>query len=257
MPGSLLLVLAVTSVGVIGTLMAGWGSGNKYSLLGGLRSAAQMVSYELALGLSLVVPGWTAFAASPVVAGQVVRMTRGVADLAAFTEALHTAPDDSPRFAALQDRDVILAFVESYGRTFLEDPEFQRISAPRLKQVEAQLADSGWHIRSAWAAAPTQGGQSWLSHGTLLSGLWVNSQIRYDRLMTSDRISLNGHFGNAGWRTGAAMPAIALDWPEAAWFDYDVMLDAEGLDYAGQPFEWVTMPDQYTWSAVVITCINN
>ena len=203
-----------------------------------------------ALGLSLVVPGWTAFAASPVVAGQVVRMTRGVADLAAFTEALHTAPDNSPRFAALQDRDVILAFVESYGRTFLDDPEFQRISAPRLKQVEAQLADSGWHIRSAWAAAPTQGGQSWLSHGTLLSGLWVDSQIRYDRLMTSDRISLNGHFGNAGWRTGAAMPAIALDWPEAAWFDYDVMLDAEGLDYAGQPFEWVTMPDQYTWSAL-------
>lgn len=52
LPASLLLVLAVTSIGVIGTLMAGWGSGSKYSLLGGLRAGAQLVSYELPLVLA-------------------------------------------------------------------------------------------------------------------------------------------------------------------------------------------------------------
>lgn len=50
----LLYMLALTSVGVYGIVLAGWSSNNKYSLMGGLRSSAQMISYELALGLSIV-----------------------------------------------------------------------------------------------------------------------------------------------------------------------------------------------------------
>lgn len=51
-----LYLMAVSSIAVYGITLAGWSSGNKYALLGGLRAAAQMVSYELALGLSFVVP---------------------------------------------------------------------------------------------------------------------------------------------------------------------------------------------------------
>jgi NADH-quinone oxidoreductase subunit H len=50
----LLIILGATSVGVYGVALAGWSSNSKYSLLGSLRASAQMISYELALGLSLV-----------------------------------------------------------------------------------------------------------------------------------------------------------------------------------------------------------
>ena len=49
-----LFILAVTSVGVFGIMLAGWSSNTKYSLMGGLRSSAQMISYELAMGASII-----------------------------------------------------------------------------------------------------------------------------------------------------------------------------------------------------------
>ncbi|MFN8195633.1 MAG: NADH-quinone oxidoreductase subunit NuoH [Nocardioidaceae bacterium] len=54
MPVAVLFVMAIASVGIYGIVLAGWSSGSTYSLLGGLRSSAQMISYEVAMGLAFV-----------------------------------------------------------------------------------------------------------------------------------------------------------------------------------------------------------
>jgi NADH-quinone oxidoreductase subunit H len=54
MPVAVLFVMAVASIGIYGIVLGGWASGSTYSLLGGLRSSAQMISYEVAMGLALV-----------------------------------------------------------------------------------------------------------------------------------------------------------------------------------------------------------
>ena len=54
LPVGVLFILAMSSLGVYGVVLAGWSSGSAYPLLGALRSSAQMISYEVAMGLSLV-----------------------------------------------------------------------------------------------------------------------------------------------------------------------------------------------------------
>ena len=54
LPVAVLFVLAIASVGIYGIVLAGWASSSTYALLGGLRSTAQMISYEIAMGLALV-----------------------------------------------------------------------------------------------------------------------------------------------------------------------------------------------------------
>lgn len=157
------------------------------------------------------------------------------------------APDDG-LLRGLGGRDVVLAFIESYGISALEDPRYAPVVRPRLSSMEAALADRGIGMATGLLVAPSQGGMSWLGHGSLLSGLWLENQLRYDLLMASDRPTLVDDFRAAGYRTAAVMPAITLAWPEGERLGYDEIWAHKDIPYAGPPLNWVTMPDQYTWS---------
>jgi hypothetical protein len=151
--------------------------------------------------------------------------------------------------ARLRDKDVLVIFVESYGRTVLDNPEYAPHIRPLLERTTGELAEKGFAVRSGFLTSPTVGGLSWLAHGTAMSGLWIDNQIRYNSLMISERPTLNRVFNQAGWRTVAVMPAITMDWPEGNYYGYDHIYDAHNLGYQGKPFNWVTMPDQYTLAA--------
>ncbi len=164
-------------------------------------------------------------------------------------DSLADRPADT-LFSRLEGKDVFVVFIESYGRSLLEQDPFRDTVTNTLLLAEEALAEEGLHTRSAFLTAVTVGGRSWLNHATLLSGAWIDSQTRYQSLMVSDRVPLNRLFREAGWRTVAAVPAISMAWPEGRFFGYDRIYNAHNFGYEGLPFNWVTMPDQYVWSAL-------
>jgi hypothetical protein len=180
-------------------------------------------------------------------------VVRARADLRRFEREAARDPfataDPAQILGALRDRDVFLIFLESYGRGALDSPRYRPTIETALEAIEAELADAGLVARSAYLTAPMIGGQSWLAHATVLSGLWIDNQRRYQTLLTSPRRTLLHLANRAGWRTVGVMPAITLPWPESAYYGFDAVYEADDLGYAGQPFNWVTMPDQYTLAA--------
>ncbi len=147
---------------------------------------------------------------------------------------------------ALRGTDVFVIFVESYGRSALENPLYAPTVTAALEDGAARIAAAGLAARSGYLTAPMVGGQSWFAHSSVLAGVRIDNQGRYRALIASPRRTLLHLAQEAGWQTVAVMPAITLAWPEAAYFGYDRVLAAADLGYRGLPFNWVTMPDQFT-----------
>lgn len=249
---ALLLVLLVLAI----VVAAFWVLGRVQRLLYvSVRRSAMVLVSGLALWLVLF------FVGSPAASVQFYQHLSAhthdilvtTADIKSFKAELDKT-DAFPRtdenlFAHLRGKDVLVVFVESYGRTVLDNPEFAPHIRPLLERTTGELAEKGFAVRSGFLTSPTVGGLSWLAHGTAMSGLWIDNQIRYNSLMISERPTLNRVFNQAGWRTVAVMPAITMDWPEGNYYGYDHIYDAHNLGYQGKPFNWVTMPDQYTLAA--------
>jgi hypothetical protein len=200
-------------------------------------------------GLPLSPPG-AAFTAR--VGVERIEMARAtLADLRAFERASANDPfADRDDLLDGIDRDVLIVFVESYGRASLDTPLYAATHRATLNAAEERLGALGLSMRSGLLRAPTRGGQSWLSHATFANGLWIANQTSYGAALASDRRTLFHIASDAGFRTAAVMPQITLEWPESARMGFETVLAAGDLGYAGLPFNWVTMPDQFTFAAL-------
>lgn len=183
-----------------------------------------------------------------------VTVRQTLIDLAVFRAATRQDPY-AGRMGLLDhlvqaDRDVLVVFVESYGRSSMETPFYAQTHRATLRAAQTRLRGAGLAMRTGLLEAPTRGGQSWLSHATFANGLWVNDQTRYGAMLASGRETLFHVAARAGFTTAAVMPQITLEWPEAEEMGFDHILAARDLGYAGAPFNWVTMPDQFTFAAL-------
>jgi phosphatidylglycerophosphate synthase len=186
---------------------------------------------------------------------EVQAVRSGLADRAALNRELahdrFAATPGSRLLSGLRGKDVLLVFVESYGRVAVQGSSFSSRVDAVLDRGTAGLRSAGFGARSAFLTSPTFGGLSWLAHSTLQSGIRVDGQRRYDTLVKHDRLTLTRAFKRAGWRAVGAMPANHRAWPEGSgYYGYDAIYDRRNLGYRGPDFGLPPMPDQYTLLAL-------
>ena len=199
LPVGFLFVLAISSLGVYGIALAGWSSNNKYSLLGGLRSSAQMISYEVAMGMSLIpvllLTGNVGFA-------QIVEAQQAglwfVAPLflscfiflvAGFAET-NRLPFDLPE----AESELIAGYHTEYSAMkFSMFPISEYANMATVSAMVVTLFFGGWDLPGPWSPAPgalrtllTAG----MMFGKVLFFLflfmwirWTLPRFRYDQLM--------------------------------------------------------------------------
>lgn len=178
-------------------------------------------------------------------------MQATAADLAQFRRKAQSDPmlQAQGLLDKLEGRDVLLIWIESYGRASFDNPLYAQTHQQTLRSAEAAIRETGMSMRSGWLTSPTAGGESWLAHGTLATGLWTSDNGRYNAMIASGRKWLFHYAQRAGYQTAAIMPAITLAWPESSAMGFDHVFAAADIPYQGKRFNWVTMPDQFTLAA--------
>ena len=206
----ILYLLAVTSIGVYGIAIAGWASNNKYSMLGGVRATAQVISYELALGLSVlgVVMQASSFSTADIVAGQwgwwyiVPQFLGFVIFLLASTAEVVRSPFDLVE----AEQELVGGYNTEYGSMkFALFFMSEYIKLVAMNAIAVTLFLGGWHFPGLYtlqqgvtdATGSLLLGQiaigfaslgAFLLKVTLLSfvSVWIRAtvpRVRYDQLM--------------------------------------------------------------------------
>ena len=199
-PIAVLIVLACSSMGVYGIVLGGWASGSTYPLLGGLRSSAQMISYEVAMGLSIVAVFMTAktMSTSGIVAAQgreaawyaiLLLPSFAIFLVAAFGET-NRAPFDLPE----AESELVAGYMTEYSSIkFLLYMLSEYVAMVSMSSIMTTLFLGGW--RAPWPVSLWHGAnQGWFPLiwflvkvvALLFVFVWVRGtlpRLRYDQFM--------------------------------------------------------------------------
>lgn len=212
-----LWILAITSIGTYGVVLAGWASNNKYAMLGGLRATAQMLSYELSLGLTMSVPILIVGSMS---LGDIIASQRYIWEWFVFQNPLaagilmiallaevNRAPFDLPE----AEQELTQGFMTEYsGMKFAMFMMAEYLGMIGVSVVVASLYFGGYHdgfglVDNLPILAPVVLiGKVILF---LIGMIWVRAtlpRIRYDRLMA------------LGWKVMLPLALIAVTWSAVA-----------------------------------------
>jgi phosphatidylglycerophosphate synthase len=219
-------------------------------VLGVVAVVAASLSIQVGPGEPLASTSTASLAAS-----QVQDAQDSVRDQQQFEDTIHSSDPyasipTSDLLTGLRGKDVIIAFVESYGQVAVQGTTFSPGVDTVLRNSTTELTQAGYQTRSAFLNSPTFGGISWLAHSTLQSGLWVDNQQRYNQLVASNRYTLSDAFKQAGWRTVSDIPSDNRTWPEGySFYHYDQEYNRLNVGYHGPTFSYASMPDQFTLAA--------
>lgn len=221
------------------------------------------------IGAAALMAGWLVLAVvgAQLVAGEPVAAADSVAAATSSVDQVEGAARDQAVFdrsaasdpyarlpasdllTGLRGKDVLVVFVESYGQVAVQGTTFSPGVDAVLRSGEAGLAAQGYSERSAFLTSSTFGGISWLAHSTLQTGLWVDSQQKYDQVTASTRFTLSDAFRKAGWQTLSDVPSDTKPWPVgSSFYHWGTQLNAKNVGYHGPTFSYARVPDQYTWS---------
>ena len=242
----LLWLFAITSLGTYGVVLAGWASNNKYSMLGGLRASAQMISYELSFGLSLAVPIMLAGSMSvgDIMNSQVMiwewfvfqnPLAAGILLIALLAET-NRAPFDLPE----AEQELTQGYQTEYsGMKFAMFMMAEYLGMIAVSALAAATFFGGYHdgfglVQTAPILGPfVMAGKIFL----LLAGMiWVRAtlpRLRYDRLM------------QFGWKVMLPLALLAVVWTAVAVVISDLYGDAMVYGAVGAVFFVVIVGGAY------------
>ncbi len=147
---------------------------------------------------------------------------------------------------ALGGRDVYLIMLESVGAITYDDALAARTLGPSRERFAADIAASGRHVVTAFFRSPTFAGGSDLAQLGVLSGIDLSDPMRHDLLLTTQRPTLISLFKAQGYQTFGLYPALNWEWPERAFYGFDVFIERRDLGYAGPAMGFWELPDQFT-----------